>query len=193
MSEDRYQIGRYQRYLIYFSMAGLLYLIFLFIAVLNPRPNLSYPDARPQFEPPEFYIDINFSGLEYIQIIFYIITAVIVFILVYQLMKFGSDIIGKRKRMVKDEKVISEKEAEKRLKDARTRAYVILNNCLISKDFTGGYIEAYQILDEDLDFFRDIARPKYYTPKEYAFSVKKPVFKPAVYQFVKMYTIMTLM
>ena len=62
-----------------------------------------------------------------------------------------------------------------------------MNNSLASSNYTEGYIEAYQILDEDLDFFREIARPKFYTPKEYAFSVKNPVFKPAVYQFVKIF------
>jgi hypothetical protein len=182
-----YQISTYQRYMLYFSIAGLLYLIFLIIAVLNPSPNLTYPTARPQIEPPEFDFNIDFDGSETVQTIFYIVTGLVLAFLLYQLMKYGSNIVSNRKKMVKDQEVISPKEAEKRLKDARTRAYVILNNSLASSNYTEGYIEAYQILDEDLDFFREIARPKFYTPKEYAFSVKNPVFKPAVYQFVKIF------
>lgn len=185
MSLKRYQISTYQKYMLYFSFAGLLYLLFLIIAVINPRPNLTYPTARPEIEPPEFDFDIG-SG-DTIQTIFYVVTGLLLAFLLYQLFKYGSDIVANRKKMTKEEEIISPKEAEKRLKDARTRAYVILNNSLVNAQFTQGYIEAYQILDEDLEFFRDIARPKFYTPKEYAFSVKKPVFKPAVFQFVKIF------
>ena len=182
-----YQLSNYQKYLVYFSFAGLLYIIFMVIAVINRQPNLTYPTAIPEIEPPEFDLNTDFDGGNTVQSVFYVVTGLILAILLYQLMKYGNNIVSNRKKMVKEDAPISPKEAEKRLKDARTRAYVILNSSIQSGNFTEGYIEAYQILDEDLDYFREIARPKFYTPKEYAFSVKKPVFKPAVYEFVKIF------
>jgi hypothetical protein len=80
-----------------------------------------------------------------------------------------------------------EEKKVKKLIDARTQAYQILRDGIVNKTYTESYIKAYHALDKDLDYFREIARPKYWTPKEYAFSVRDPLFRPSIYSFVKLF------
>jgi hypothetical protein len=75
-------------------------------------------------------------------------------------------------------------EIRRNLEDARIAAYRIIEEGLQNGTYTESFVEAYIALDLALDDFRDIKRPKHITPKEYAFSVSTPVFRPSVFRFV---------
>lgn len=88
---------------------------------------------------------------------------------------------------VRSEKIKTEEEGVHKLKNARDEAYLILKKSLEVGNYTESFIKAYQVLDKNLDYFREIARPKHYTPREYSFSVREPIFRPSVYSFVKIF------
>ncbi|MHA2250851.1 MAG: DUF4129 domain-containing protein [Candidatus Kariarchaeaceae archaeon] len=123
-------------------------------------------------------INFNFNFLTYI--ILTIAAIIFLIFLIRTVSTFRSYAIDTQEKK-------SEKEQVRKVKDARTQAYQILHEGLLEKIYTEPYIRAYQALDTNLDYFREIARPKYWTPKEYAFSVREPIFRPSVYIFVKQF------
>ena len=183
--------------LTYFGITLSLFLIVSIPAFISDNPDLSVPDRREQittsstksttasittsssstFSPPPenpvpdaiFYI----MGLVGIIILFLIIVKVRGY------SKFSS-------REESDE-IKTEAEGVFKLKNARDAAFQILKQSFTTGAYTESFIEAYQVLDKNLEYFREIARPKHITPREYSFSVREPIFRPSVYKFVKVF------
>ncbi len=75
----------------------------------------------------------------------------------------------------------------KSLSDARLRAKDILQKGLETGELTWAVIEAYRVLDKELDAFRAVARPKHWTPKEYAYHVSYPIHQPSIRGIVEIF------
>ncbi len=144
-----------------------------------PTPTPSLPSARnPNVNPPR----ANLGFLQYIvYLIFFLVAVVVTVFIAYTLRKVR---FGKVERVSKP---IRMKEKVKRLKFSRDEAIRILQNSLMTGKYREGIIEAFHVLDEQLDHFRKIARPKHWTPKEYAYGVINPVFKPSIFMIVDIF------
>ncbi len=164
--------------------------IIIFIYINLPAVKYDYPDLTPptQQEPASSTTqqpDQNYNLFGTIlQTILFGLIVFVIYIMAKNLGAFNFMSVSRKSR----EKKLSEKERVKRLKDARERAYKILNEGLTVKNYTQAYIDAYMALDNDLSSFREeLSRPEFWTPKEYAIAVQKPIYKPAVYKFIKKY------
>lgn len=113
-----------------------------------------------------------------------VILVIVVIVLILLISQFRTIRQSTFKREGKEKK---EKEQVRQLSRTRDTALEILRNSLITGDYTSSFIEAYVELDHKLEYFRDIARPKHFTPREYSFSVRQPIFQPNVYRFVKIF------
>lgn len=142
----------------------------------EPPPERTVPtvEVRP---PPAVPLDI-------LNIIFWVIAILgMIVVAILVLMAARKIQIDRTPR----EKVPSLKEKVRKLKFSRDEAIRILQECLISGEYSKGIVDAFHVLDEQLDNFRKIARPKHWTPKEYAIGVTEPVFKPSAYTLVKIF------
>ncbi|MDH5402014.1 MAG: hypothetical protein OEY49_05950 [Candidatus Heimdallarchaeota archaeon] len=74
-----------------------------------------------------------------------------------------------------------------KLKFTRDISLSILERGLSSGKYSEAVYEAYVELDKALDNYREVSRPKYWTPKEYAYRVSKPIFRPNVYNIVNIF------
>jgi len=154
------------------------------------RPNFTDP-FNPEFQPPKLP-NINVGpqrnpDLSWLSSLFYIVViGAILFSIyfIYTQIKLYND---GRARPESNRRDLNVKEARLHLEDARTRAYEIIEQGLLTGNYTEAYINAYIALDESLDNFREFKRPKHFTPKEYAFTVQAPVFSPSVFRFVSSY------
>ena len=138
---------------------------------------------REQNTPPTTSPTLSSSSISLVSfaivLLFAILTIVMIFFVVRILRrKLRSSTLIKGGTKNVEEKVQS-------LKFSRSRAESLLKLALETGEYTTGIINAYIALDEALDNFREIARPKHWTPKEYAMSVKQPVFRPTVYKIVE--------
>ncbi len=114
----------------------------------------------------------------------YILVFIMTILVIYVLHR----LIKSYRRSASDPKVKTDKrERVENLKFSREKAREILINSKATGEYTSGVILAYQELDSALDNFREAKRPKHWTPKEYAFSVKEPLFKPNVYRIVNVF------
>ena len=177
-----------------YLFAGLSFLMLLILpGILYTRPNTDLPKitdplptptpslpsaTAPNVNPPR----ANLGFIQYIlYLIFFLGLITIVVFIAYTLRKvrFGKiETVPKTVRM---------KERVKRLKFSRDEAIRILQNSLATGKYREGIIEAFHVLDGQLDHFRKIARPKHWTPKEYAYGVTKPVFKPSIFIIVDIF------
>lgn len=70
---------------------------------------------------------------------------------------------------------------------SRDEARKLLQESLSTKKYSTAVVDAYLKLDDSLNTFRNAFRPKFWTPKEYAYRVRDPVFQPSVYKIVEIY------
>lgn len=186
-------------FLTYFGITLSLFLIVSIPAFISDNPDLSVPDRREQvsttssrtttsttstttqttrsFTPPEE------NPVPDILFILMIIIGVIFLVLIIIRIKGYSSLADRSK----SDEIKSEAEGVYKLINSRDEAYRILRKSLETGAFTESFIQAYQVLDQNLDYFREVARPKHITPREYAFSVRKPIFRPSVFNFVKIF------
>lgn len=173
---------------IYLSIAFVIYILVSLPALFISQPRMVEPDPDPEFEP--FDIDIeprefNPQSISQIADIIKIIGILFLAFLLYKILPVLSNYRGSKRQ--KEKRVLKEKEKIAKLKDARTEAYKLLREGLISQEYTTAFIKAYQTLDNDLQDFREFYRPTFWTPKEYSFAVREPIFRPSVYKFVKIF------
>lgn len=168
----------------YTVIALTLFMLISLPGIFFSVPNLNEPTPinQPEFDGSQ---DVNIPDTRVSNIFLVLMRIVLIILIVFALYKiipfFRSTVLKSKPQK------ISEKESEIKLQDARIAAYEILRKALINEKYTNGFIEAYQRLDTDLEYFREIYRPKFWTPKEYAYSVREPVFRPAVYEFVSIF------
>jgi hypothetical protein len=167
----------------------LLFLVLIANVLLFKRVNTRKPTRANLPDVPELTVDpqpVEPSGnplvgiLDFLQIVVLIGLGILIILFLYRAAgwyRYNSFRFSRNKEKVIQEQI-------KKIKDARTRAYEIIEKGLKSGNYTSAFIEAYHALDESLDYFREIRRPKYWTPKEYAYSVSEPVFQASVYRFV---------
>ena len=110
--------------------------------------------------------------------------ALIIYLLIRQYQKFAFEKSETYQSMNK--KLLNKKIGD--LRKAIIEAKKILRNSLNQKsDYTNAIIEAYHVIDDELTFFREASKPKYWTPKEYAFKVREPLYQVAVRGIVELF------
>ena len=129
----------------------------------------------------------NGGALDFLQLVFYIVIIAIAVGIVYGVYRLlrGSSFI--RRMMKSPPKSQSLEKRVKSVSDARIKARSILERGLETGEYTWAVIEAYRVLDKELDAFRAIARPKHWTPKEYAYHVSRPIYQPAIKGIVEIF------
>lgn len=129
----------------------------------------------------------NGGALDFLQLVFYIVIIAIIVGIVYGVYRLlpGSSFI--RRMMKSPPKSQSLEKRVKSVSDARIKARSILERGLETGEYTWAVIEAYRVLDKELDAFRAIARPKHWTPKEYAYHVSRPIYQPAIKGIVEIF------
>jgi hypothetical protein len=185
-------------WLAYFGITLSLFLIASIPAFISDNPDLSVPDRKETITttssessttttrtsittrsvppPPDNPIpNILFILMGVIGVIF-------LFLIITRVRRYSA--VSARE---KSDKIKSEAEGVFKLINSRDEAHKILKHSLETGSYTDSFIEAYQVLDKNLDYFREVARPKHITPREYAFSVREPIFRPSVYKFVKIF------
>jgi len=181
-------------------LVGLIFFGVIAIPIfLYPEPNLAPPDVNPPLEmqdvEEEEEIQVepqNENGgsrpdppsnpqLPNLIPLFVGIALIVVVI--------GLITLVKRKGVSTGLRNLNEIEKTKvsKLKFSRDQARQILINAKETGNYTDGIINAYLSLDSALDNFREVARPKHWTPKEYAFTVREPVFQPSVYKIIEIF------
>ena len=175
---------------IYFFTAFAIFILISLPALFISQPRMSEPKPDPDLNISDPNIDIapkefNTSSINTIVTIFKIVGVLFLLFLLFKLIPLINSDTGSNKK--KDKRILKEKEKIDKLKDARTEAYKILREGLISGNYTKAFVKAYQTLDKDLQDFRDMYRPPFWTPKEYAYAVREPVFRPSVFKFVAIF------
>jgi len=185
--------------LAYLGITLSLFLIVSIPAFISDNPDLSTPDRKEQTSTTTTTTTTTISRSattartnnppphqgQVPDILFIImgIVAVIFLFLVITRIRGYSTITDREK----SDKIKTEAEGVFKLINSREEAYKILKQSLKTGTYTKSFIEAYQVLDSNLDYFREVARPKHITPREYAFSVREPIFRPSVFKFVKIF------
>ncbi len=142
-------------------------------------PRIRFPTLRfPIREPP----NLN-SAVGLLQILGLLIALALV---IYAVAKLAP-LLTRLGARIDQPKEITRREKVEKLKFSRELALKVLYEALETGKFTEAIIEAYHILDEQLTYFRPIARPAHWTPKEYAFAVNKPAFRPSVFKLVTIF------
>ncbi len=181
------KLSKLNEIFIYFSIIIIIISLLSLPALINNRPNFSEEQDLDidwfDFEPSQPSIPggkaNNTDTIGKIMYTLLIIAGLVIIInLIYLAYKNKTSNSNSLKK-------ISKKEAEIKLKDARTKAYAILRAALENGDYTGAYVEAYQTLDADLGYFNELSRPKYWTPKEYSMGIQEPIYRPSVYIIVR--------
>lgn len=185
-------------FLTYFGITLALFLIVSIPAFISDNPDLSVPDRLEQktttstsrtttskttTQNPTTYSPPPDNPLP--NTLFYlmgIIGVIFLFIIITRIRAYST--LSTRE---KSDKIKTEAEGVFKLKNARDDAFDILKESLTTGAYTESFIRAYQVLDKNLDYFREVARPKHITPREYAFSVREPIFRPSVFKFVKIF------
>lgn len=175
---------------IYLTIAFVIYVLVSLPALFITQPRMVEPEPDPINEPFNPDIDVEpreFNPQSFSQVvtIFKIIGILFLVFLLYKMIPYISNYSGSKRE--KESRVLKEKEKIAKLKDARIEAYKILREGLVSQEYTSAFIMAYHTLDNDLQDFREFYRPTFWTPKEYAYAVREPVFRPSVYKFVKIF------
>jgi len=185
-------IGR-NEILTYFVISLFSFMLIVSNAYIFTEPDLSVPKRKKltttttttntKSETRTYNRGSSFDQIPNIMLYLIIILAIAgIFLVVGRIHSYS-----KSNRLDKKTKTKSEKESVFKLKSAREEAYAVLQNSLETKEYTSSFIKAYQVLDTNLEYFRDVVRPKYYTPKEYSYSVRSPIFRPSVFNFVKIF------
>lgn len=188
----------YVREISFYLLVGVLFFAAISLPIyFYPDPDLSPPEPLPDqsqginsssatqqpttTQPTqEVFVDPPQNrGLPNVAPLFGLIAVILLFIGILSLVK-RRGLTTMLSTQTEDVKV-------SKLKFSRDQARDILINARKSGDYTLAVIEAYQALDSALDNFREVARPKHWTPKEYAFSVRDPVFPPSVYRIISIF------
>ena len=159
----------------------------------------SLPETTSSSNPSEPLISSTFSvkpdndqnseTINNIAILLKKLLYVFLFIVIYLLYRLiMANYKGFKLRKIRKEK---HEEVENKdiysLKMASINAEKILQEALKMGNYTEGVIKAYHVLDKQLASFREIARPEYWTPKEYAYRVKEPIYQNAVKGIVEIF------
>ncbi|RMG26345.1 MAG: DUF4129 domain-containing protein [Methanobacteriota archaeon] len=173
--------------IIYIVLGLLFFIVVSFPAFFHSSPNTSVPEIRspptrasPTFSPvPVQPVSLGFLNGLFMVLGFIGVLAIILLVL----------LAARKVRFERTprEKVPTLREKVKRLKFSRDEAIRILKEALETGKYQEGIIDAFHVLDAQLENFRKIARPKHWTPKEYAIGVTDPVFKPSAYILVQIF------
>ncbi len=173
--------------LIYLSFGLLFFIAISYPAFFYPQPDTSVPEILdPPTRPPTTFSQVQVEpiSLQFLNALFMILgflgALAIILLILLAARKIKIDRTPRQKVPTLREKV-------KRLKFSRDEAIRILKQALETGKYTEGIIESFHVLDEQLENFRKIARPKHWTPKEYAVGVTDPVFKPSAYVLVQIF------
>lgn len=169
--------------LIYISLTILVYLGVASYILLTFRPNFAIPQRAQSVEEPE-PIDPPQADLSWLSGFIQLLLIVLLVVALYFIFSFiqGRTNWGSFGRMKSEAK--SKAKDVQRVKDARIEAFQFIEKGLQTQEYRNYYLLAYLALDEALNSFREISRPKHWTPKEYAYRVNEPIFQPSVFAFV---------
>lgn len=175
-------------------------LVYLFISILfftlvsgpaffYPKPDLTPPPSNNPSQvtnTPSISYNPGNGSQSLGSFNFYILLFVLgIIALIVFIIQFGN--YYTKTRNSRERKILEDSEKVSKLKFSRNEALKILENALITGNYTQGVIDAYLALDKALDNFREISRPKDWTPKEYAFTVREPIFRPSVFHIVDIF------
>ena len=172
---------------------SMIWMAILFLSVADQEPSFVYPkpiniSTRAVSENPLSTTPRRFSNIDFILVLnFVLLTLIIITLILLVFIIKKSNFIFRKGGIKRKRKQKSLKEKIIDLNLARKQARVRLLRGIEEREYTQTIIEAYQLLDKGLQGFRKMARPKYMTPKEYAFTVFEPVYQNAVRGIVEIF------